>query len=521
MAQWPDDPCPTGATMRSTSPTRISVAQNLRRSVRSGLEQRFGLSLNWESLPREQADPILLFAESQRGQFGEFEVSLPGSSRNSRINPAPTGTILVRTAAQAGATAIQLKGYVGAQPAVKSGDYLRFGGHTKLYRIVADKPSDAFGYANITIFPQLYAAIAVDEPVITQNLTMYAALAGDIVEHTIKPKMLYSYSAEFMEVLPQSVTTLSTDGVNPDGTLIMPDGDSAAGTIGGESAVVWLCAEVTGDVNNYAITCDAAATAILYQRYGGAVIQTVSLSANTDTRFTASTADCLPATTQGDGSRQFLIKLNAIGVTTVTLNTVVGSVGSSVRSAYRSIRVANAAITTMACSSLVTVRDFWWFGACNLTSKASLLTTLRKLDQIYLDTQHLTASNTSVFNDCGAAAIWFKTLSSAVLATTFNSCISVSAITLNAVNVAIASTSTFGTTATSAPRALRILLCPGLRVGFNLNYTSMQATALNNLFNSLGTAIPGQNTINIANNPGTATCNTSLATAKGFVVVTV
>ena len=46
----------------------------------------------------------------------------------------------------------------------------------------------------------------------------------------------------------------------------------------------------------------------------------------------------------------------------------------------------------------------------------------------------------------------------------------------------------------------------------------MGATALNAMFTSLGTA-NGSQTITVTGNPGAATCDTSIATNKGFTVV--
>jgi alanine-alpha-ketoisovalerate/valine-pyruvate aminotransferase len=57
----------------------------------------------------------------------------------------------------------------------------------------------------------------------------------------------------------------------------------------------------------------------------------------------------------------------------------------------------------------------------------------------------------------------------------------------------------------------------GLRVGFTVAGCAMSATALNAMFTSLGTA-SGAQTIIVTNNPGAATCDTTIATAKGFAV---
>lgn len=63
------------------------------------------------------------------------------------------------------------------------------------------------------------------------------------------------------------------------------------------------------------------------------------------------------------------------------------------------------------------------------------------------------------------------------------------------------------------------LILSGLTVGINISLQSMDATALNAFFTSLGTA-SGSQTITVTGNPGAATCDTSIATGKGWTVTT-
>jgi len=66
-------------------------------------------------------------------------------------------------------------------------------------------------------------------------------------------------------------------------------------------------------------------------------------------------------------------------------------------------------------------------------------------------------------------------------------------------------------------RSLERLTLQGLTRGFSIANCNMTATALNDLFNSIGTA-SGSQTIIVTGNPGAATCDTSIATGKGFAV---
>ena len=65
---------------------------------------------------------------------------------------------------------------------------------------------------------------------------------------------------------------------------------------------------------------------------------------------------------------------------------------------------------------------------------------------------------------------------------------------------------------------LRGLILKGLTVGINLTNQKLTATALNNFFDGLGTA-NGAQTITITGCLGAGTCDTTIATNKGFTVV--
>lgn len=63
------------------------------------------------------------------------------------------------------------------------------------------------------------------------------------------------------------------------------------------------------------------------------------------------------------------------------------------------------------------------------------------------------------------------------------------------------------------------VLLPGLKIGVDLSGCNLSATALNNFFAGLGVPTSAQ-TIDVSGNWGAATCDPSIATAKGWTVVT-
>jgi hypothetical protein len=74
------------------------------------------------------------------------------------------------------------------------------------------------------------------------------------------------------------------------------------------------------------------------------------------------------------------------------------------------------------------------------------------------------------------------------------------------------------TNAVNGCKNLKTLILTGLTRGITVDDCLMEATEINAFFTSLGTAA-GSQTIFIRRNPGSATCNTSIATTKGFTVV--
>jgi hypothetical protein len=78
------------------------------------------------------------------------------------------------------------------------------------------------------------------------------------------------------------------------------------------------------------------------------------------------------------------------------------------------------------------------------------------------------------------------------------------------------------TTATNAffnMVSMETLILTGMTRGFVIDDCNMSATAIDALFTSLGTAV-GSQTISVKRNPGSATCTTSIATSKGYTVLT-
>ncbi len=89
-------------------------------------------------------------------------------------------------------------------------------------------------------------------------------------------------------------------------------------------------------------------------------------------------------------------------------------------------------------------------------------------------------------------------------------------VILDASNIT-STTNAFGSTGQA--KSYTEVLLHGITVGFNLLNANMQDTEIDAMFTALGTA-SGAQTITVTGNPGAATCDTSIATTKGFTVAT-
>lgn len=141
--------------------------------------------------------------------------------------------------------------------------------------------------------------------------------------------------------------------------------------------------------------------------------------------------------------------------------------------------------------------------------------------------KHVAIKNTSNVTDMGAMFLDCKALeelpvldtsSVTEMAQMFIGCGALREVEFTDCSNVISADFMLGTSVAETQAAsLERLILPGLTRGFELQNTQMSASALNDFFDSLGTA-SGSQTINITGAPGAATCDKSIATAKGWTI---
>ena len=156
-----------------------------------------------------------------------------------------------------------------------------------------------------------------------------------------------------------------------------------------------------------------------------------------------------------------------------------------------------------------------------LTNATSMFHSCLALQSVTLTSLSALTNAANMFLYCYALQSVTLTSLSALTnaANMFLYCLALQSVTLPSLPSLTNTSGMFGTdTEASCLRSLRRLVCP-TTVSLKVSYGALQAQELNALFASLLNA-SGAQTIDVRNQPGSATCDTSIATAKGYTVLT-
>jgi hypothetical protein len=192
---FPQSPGPTRLTVRSVQPLLVSVAHSLKRQVRSRGGQRWGFTVEFPPMLRDQLAPVLAFVLAQRGGYETFTFYHP-------LDTTPrgswSGTPLVNGGSQTGRS-VAVDGFA-SYGTVKAGDWVKFGGSNKVYIVTADVTADEYGVMTLPIEPALVASPANNASITHTAVPFTCALAADSIETAVVPGKVYSLTVELVEV---------------------------------------------------------------------------------------------------------------------------------------------------------------------------------------------------------------------------------------------------------------------------------------------------------------------------------
>jgi len=185
-------------------------------------------------------------------------------------------------------------------------------------------------------------------------------------------------------------------------------------------------------------------------------------------------------------------------------------------------------VTTMqnmfySCTSLQSI-DLSSFNTSNVTTMASMFyycTSLQSIDLSSFNTSNVTTMS-SMFNCCYSLQSIdlssFNTSNVTNMSNMFNYCYSLQSIDLSLSNL---NSITNNTSIMQNNYTLSMCRLPNIPLSFSIVNSNMDAANINALFTDLRDLTGfAQQTINVKGNPGAATCTTSIATDKNWIVIT-
>lgn len=181
----------SSATVRSKVYNLSSESVSGRTQVRTIGGQRWELTLSFPPMTRAEFAPIEAFVMSQAGMAETFTI-VPPEICNTTGNAS--GSVTTNSSAAIGATSVSITGLTGS---LKAGDFIKFSGHSKVYKLTADRS----GNGSISFYPPLNAAVNSAETVSYNNVTFTVRLSNDIQEYSVSTAMLFAYEIDLIEAI--------------------------------------------------------------------------------------------------------------------------------------------------------------------------------------------------------------------------------------------------------------------------------------------------------------------------------
>jgi len=195
---FPSSPEPSSINIKSNQTTMVSVSISGRRQARQLQNQRWSMEVGFPPMTRSEFAPIMAFIVSQRGKKESFQFTPVIVDDALGVE---TGTVLVNGAHTVGDTTIAMDAFAAdGSGRFKAGDFIKFGGHNKVYMVVSDVTSSS-NAATVTIEPPLTTALSDNDTVVYDSVPFTVALSNDIQEFGIPSDAFFRYEMKFIEVI--------------------------------------------------------------------------------------------------------------------------------------------------------------------------------------------------------------------------------------------------------------------------------------------------------------------------------
>ena len=190
---YPTTPVFQSVNLKSNDKTLTSQTVNGRTQSRKLASQYWEFSAKYP--PMKQADfmPVYAYVMKQRGQNATFTVRIPILED---ARGTASGTLKVKGAKTAGQTSIVVDGITGT---IVEGDMIKFS-HDKVYMVVGHTETTS-NTTTIVIEPPLRTAVADNETITYDNVTMKVRLRNDIQSFGMSNDSMFRYEVDFIEAL--------------------------------------------------------------------------------------------------------------------------------------------------------------------------------------------------------------------------------------------------------------------------------------------------------------------------------
>jgi len=188
-------------SIQSTIISKSISGKKLSRTINS---QRWAFTIDIITAKRSDVyGELMAFIIKQRSGKENFTI-IPPEIEDAR--GSETGSVLVNGAQSAGDTTIAMDGFAGdGAGRFKTGDFIKFASHNKVYMVVADVTSSS-NAATVTIEPPLVADIVNDSAVTYDDVAFTVHLTNDVQEFGVvgtdkDGNSLYKYEFDVEESL--------------------------------------------------------------------------------------------------------------------------------------------------------------------------------------------------------------------------------------------------------------------------------------------------------------------------------
>ena len=195
---FPSSPEPSSINIKSNQTTMVSVAITGRRQARQLQNQRWSMEVGFPPMTRSEFAPIMAFIVSQRGKKESFQFTPVIIDDALGVE---TGSVLVNGSHSVGDTTIAMDAFAAdGSGRFKAGDFIKFGGHNKVYMVVSDVTSSS-NAATVTIEPPLTTALSDNDTVVYDSVPFTVALSNDVQEFGLPSDAFFRYEMKFIEVI--------------------------------------------------------------------------------------------------------------------------------------------------------------------------------------------------------------------------------------------------------------------------------------------------------------------------------